>query len=167
MPNSIVPLVSKLPAIGTTIFTVMSRLAAEYGAINLSQGFPDFQAEPELFAATMQAMHDGHNQYPPMAGVPALREAIAAKIETLYGQHYDPGLEITVTAGATQALLTAVLALVHPGDEVIVLEPCYDSYEPAIALAGATAVRVPLTPGSFRPDFERIAAQWLANAPAP
>jgi len=149
---------SRLPQVGTTIFTVMSALAQQCAAVNLGQGFPDFDGDARLKDAVKAAMDAGHNQYPPMAGVPALREAIAAKIETLYGQHYDPGLEITVTAGATQALLTAVLALVHPGDEVIVLEPCYDSYEPAIALAGATAVRVPLTPGSFRPDFERIAA---------
>ena len=99
-------------------------------------------------------MRAGHNQYPPMAGVPALREAVAAKIEALYGARYDPGSEITVTAGATQAILTAILACVHPGDEVIVLEPCYDSYGPNIELAGGRVVRVPLTPGSFRPDFD-------------
>jgi methionine aminotransferase len=103
-------------------------------------------------------MAAGHNQYPPMPGVPALREAIAAKIEALYGRRYDPATEITVTAGATQAIITTVLALVRPGDEVIVLEPCYDSYVPNIELAGAAVVRVPLTPGSFRPDFDRIAA---------
>ena len=103
-------------------------------------------------------MRGGLNQYPPMAGVPALRERIAAKIEALYGHRYDPASEITVTAGATQAILSAILALVHPGDEVIVLDPCYDSYEPNIVLAGATPVHVPLTAGTFRPDFERIAA---------
>jgi methionine aminotransferase len=102
-------------------------------------------------------MRAGHNQYPPMAGVPALREAVAAKIEALYGARYDPGSEVTITAGATQAILTAILACVHPGDEVIVLEPCYDSYGPNIELAGGRIVRVPLTPGTFRPDFPRIA----------
>jgi methionine transaminase len=103
-------------------------------------------------------MREGLNQYPPMAGVPALRQAVARKIEALYGHRYDADTEITITAGATQAILTAVLCCVHPGDEVIVLEPCYDSYAPNIELAGGTVVRVPLTPGSFRPDFARIAA---------
>ncbi|GAP34586.1 pyridoxal phosphate-dependent aminotransferase [Piscinibacter sakaiensis] len=149
---------SRLPRVGTTIFTVMSALAQQHGAVNLGQGFPDFEGDPALLDAVTAAMRAGHNQYPPMAGVPALREAIAAKIEALYGRCFDPGEEITVTAGATQALLTTILALVHPGDEVIVLDPCYDSYEPNIVLAGATAVHVPLTPGSFRPDFARIAA---------
>ncbi|MCK6424698.1 MAG: pyridoxal phosphate-dependent aminotransferase [Burkholderiaceae bacterium] len=152
------PVTSRLPRVGTTIFTVMSALAQECQAVNLGQGFPDFDGDARLMAAVKAALDAGHNQYPPMAGVPRLREAIAAKIHALYGQYYDPGSEITITAGATQALLTAVLALVHPGDEVIVLEPCYDSYEPAIELAGATPVRVPLTPGSFRPDFDRLAA---------
>ncbi len=108
--------------------------------------------------AVTDAMTAGHNQYPPMPGVPALRDAVAAKIETLYGHRYDPGTDITVTAGATQGILTAILAVVRPGDEVIVLEPCYDSYVPNIELAGGTVVRVPLTPGSFRPDFDRLAA---------
>lgn len=149
---------SRLPQVGTTIFTVMSALAQEHGAVNLGQGFPDFDCDPRLVDAVTRAMQAGHNQYPPMAGVAALREAIAAKTEALYGHRYDPGSEITVTAGATQAILTAILALVHPGDEVIVLEPCYDSYAPAIALAGGTVVRVPLVPGSFRPDFAAIGA---------
>ena len=149
---------TKLPAVGTTIFTVMSALAVEKNAVNLGQGFPDFHCDPALTEAVTTAMQAGHNQYPPMPGVPALREAIAAKTEALYGRRYDPGTEITVTAGATQAIITAILALVRPGDEVIVLEPCYDSYVPNIELAGGTVVRVPLTPGSFRPDFGRIAA---------
>jgi len=149
---------SRLPRVGTTIFTVMSALAQQHGAVNLGQGFPDFDCAPALLDAVTKAMHSGLNQYPPMAGVPVLREAIAAKIETLYGHRYDAGSEITVTAGATQAIITAILAIVHPGDEVIVLDPCYDSYEPNIELAGGRAVHVPLTPGSFRPDFERIAA---------
>ncbi|MFT3665688.1 pyridoxal phosphate-dependent aminotransferase [Piscinibacter sp.] len=149
---------SRLPRVGTTIFTVMSALAQQHGAVNLGQGFPDFDCDPALLDAVTDAMRAGLNQYPPMAGVPALREAIAAKIEALYGRRYDPGSEITVTAGATQAIITAILAVVHPGDEVIVLDPCYDSYEPNIELAGGRAVHVPLTPGSFRPDFARIAA---------
>jgi len=103
-------------------------------------------------------MKQGLNQYPPMAGVPSLREAVAGKIAAMYGQRFDPATEITITAGATQAIITAVLAVVRPGDEVIVLEPCYDSYVPNIELAGGTVVRVPLTPGTFRPDFDRIAA---------
>jgi len=149
---------SRLPAVGTTIFTVMSALAAEHGAVNLGQGFPDFDCDPALPACVDQAMRDGLNQYPPMAGVAALRQALAAKIEALYGRHYDAEREITITAGATQAILTAVLCVVHPGDEVIVLEPCYDSYAPNIELAGGRVVRVPLTPRSFRPDFGKIAA---------
>lgn len=149
---------SRLPNVGTTIFTVMSALAAEHRAVNLGQGFPDFGCDARLVDAVAGAMRDGHNQYPPMAGVPALRDAIAAKIERLYGRRYDAASEITVTAGATQAILTAILCCVGPGDEVIVLEPCYDSYVPNIELTGATVVRVPLTPGRFRPDFDRIAA---------
>jgi methionine aminotransferase len=137
----------------------MSALAAETGAVNLGQGFPDFDCDPKLVDAVVDAMRAGLNQYPPMAGVPALREAIAAKIESLYGHRYDPGSEITVTAGATQAILTAVLACVHPGDEVIVLEPAYDSYAPNVELAGGVVVRVPLTPRTFRPDFGAIGAR--------
>jgi methionine transaminase len=152
------PLVSRLPEVGTTIFTVMSALAAQHGAVNLGQGFPDFECDPKLLDTVNAAMRAGHNQYPPMAGIAPLREAVAAKIEALYGAHYDPGSEITITAGATQAILTAILAVVHPGDEVIVLEPCYDSYVPNIELAGGKVVRVALTPGSFRPDFDAIAA---------
>ncbi|GAB4040737.1 MAG: pyridoxal phosphate-dependent aminotransferase [Rubrivivax sp.] len=149
---------SRLPSVGTTIFTVMSALAAKTGAVNLGQGFPDFDCDPALPAAVTEAMAQGLNQYPPMAGVPALRQAVAAKIEALYGRRYDPDTEVTVTAGATQAILTAILACVHPGDEVIVLEPCYDSYAPNIELAGGRVVRVPLVPGRFRPDFAKIAA---------
>ncbi|MCO5977919.1 pyridoxal phosphate-dependent aminotransferase [Ideonella oryzae] len=152
------PVRSRLPQVGTTIFTVMSALAQQHGAVNLGQGFPDFEGDPALLDAVNQAMREGHNQYPPMAGVPALREAIAGKIAAIHGHRYDPGSEITVTAGATQALLTAVLALVQPGDEVVVLEPCYDSYEPSIALAGARTVRVPLNPQTLHVDFDRLAA---------
>ena len=149
---------TKLPAVGTTIFTVMSGLAAEHRAVNLGQGFPDFDCDPKLIDAVTQAMTQGFNQYPPMTGVPVLREAISSKIAALHGRHYDAGSEITVTAGATQGIITAILAVVHAGDEVIVLEPCYDSYVPNIDLAGGVVVRVPLTPGTFRPDFDKIAA---------
>lgn len=149
---------SRLPNVGTTIFSVMSALATEHQAVNLGQGFPDFDCDPRLPEAVTAAMAQGHNQYPPMPGVPALREAVAAKTEALYGRRYDANAEITVTAGATQAILTAILCCAGPGDEVIVLEPCYDSYVPNIELSGATVVRVPLTPGTFRPDFDKIAA---------
>jgi methionine transaminase len=151
-------LVSRLPKVGTTIFTVMSGLAAEKGAVNLGQGFPDFNCDPRLVQDVTHAMTEGLNQYPPMTGVAVLREAVADKVQALYGRRYDPVSEITITAGATQAILTAILAIVHPGDEVIVLEPCYDSYVPNIDLAGGVVVRVPLTPGTFRPDFDKIAA---------
>ena len=157
------PIQSKLPAVGTTIFTVMSALATEHGAVNLGQGFPDFDCDPLLIDAVTLAMQRGQNQYPPMTGVPQLRQAVADKIAGLYGRRYDPASEITITAGATQAILTAVLCCVHPGDEVIVLEPCYDSYAPNIELAGGRVARVPLTPGSFRPDFDRIAAALSAK----
>ena len=152
------PLQSRLPQVGTTIFTVMSALAEQHRAVNLGQGFPDFDCDPRLVDAVAGAMRQGLNQYPPMAGVPVLRAAIADKIEALYAHRYDPDREVTVTAGATQAIFTAILAVVHPGDEVIVLEPCYDSYGPNIELAGGRSVRVSLTPGSFRPDFAAIAA---------
>ena len=149
---------SRLPNVGTTIFTVMSALAHEHQAVNLGQGFPDFHCDPRLVDAVTRAMQAGHNQYPPMAGIPALRQAVASKIEAIHARQYDANTEITITAGATQAILTAILACVQPGDEVIVLEPCYDSYVPNIELAGGVVVRVPLTPGSFKPDFTKIEA---------
>ncbi len=136
----------------------MSALAQKHGAVNLGQGFPDFGCDPQLPAAVTAAMQAQHNQYAPMPGVAVLRAAIAQKMQALYGHAYEPDSEITVSAGATQAILTALLAVVHPGDEVIVLEPCYDSYLPNIELAGGIAIPVPLTPTSFRPDFEKIAA---------
>ena len=149
---------SRLPNVGTTIFTVMSALAMQHKAVNLGQGFPDFDCDPKLVDGVTTAMQQGHNQYPPMPGVPALRQAIAAKIEAVYARQYSADTEITITAGGTQAILTAILCCVGPGDEVIVLEPCYDSYVPNIELTGATVVRVPLTPGTFRPDFDKIGA---------
>lgn len=149
---------SRLPTVGTTIFTVMSRLAAECGAINLSQGYPDFSAPPVLFDLVAKHMHAGANQYAPMAGVMSLREAIADKIETLYGAHYDPEHEITVTAGGTQALHTAITALVRAGDEVIVFEPVYDSYAPSIELNGGTVVRAQLHFPDYLPDWQQVRA---------
>ena len=165
LPRSI-PLQTRLPKVGTTIFTVMSALATEHKAVNLGQGFPDFDCDPYLVDEVSQAMRAGMNQYPPMPGALALREAVSAKIASLYGRIYDPGAEITITAGATQAILTAVLCCVHPGDEVIVLEPCYDSYIPNIELAGGKVVRVPLTPRTFRPDFAMISGAITAKTRA-
>lgn len=158
MPSFPAPLVSRLPDVGTTIFTTMSRLAQECGAINLSQGFPDFSAEDVLFERVAHWMREGLNQYAPMAGVMPLRAAIAAKVATLYGCAYDPEHEITVTAGATQALFTAIAALVHPGDEVIVFEPVYDSYVPAIQLQGGVVRRVALRAPDYRPDWAAVRA---------
>jgi methionine aminotransferase len=159
-------LVSKLPNVGTTIFTVMSGLALENKAVNLGQGFPDFHCDPHLVKVVADAMKQGLNQYPPMTGVSVLREAVASKIIALHGRQYDPASEITITAGATQAIITIILAVVHPGDEVIVLEPCYDSYVPNIELAGGVTVRVPLTPGTFRPDFDKISAAFTSKTRA-
>jgi len=154
---------SKLPDFGTTIFTTMSQLALDHQAINLGQGFPDFNPDKALLQLVTDAMAQGHNQYPAMAGNPALRVAIAEKIQTLYGCQYDPDTEITVTSGATEALMSSIQALVHAGDEVIVLEPCYDAYIPAITLAGGTPVVVPLTPPTsgvprYTIDWNRVRA---------
>lgn len=156
--KSPVAIASKLPAVGTTIFTVMSRLAAELGAINLSQGFPDFDCDPALVEAVAGHMRAGRNQYAPMQGVPALREAIAAKFADLYGRSYDPDAEVTVTSGGTEAIFAAAAAVLHPGDEAIVLEPCYDSYVPAIQLNGGVPVFVPLTWPSYAVDWAAVAA---------
>ena len=147
---------SKLPDTGVTIFTTMSRLALEHGAINLSQGFPDFNCAPELVEAVARYMRDGHNQYAPMAGVPELREALAFKIERLYGRRYDPMTEITVTGGATEALFATLTALVHPGDEVVLLQPAYDSYAPAVRLSGGTPVFVTLRAPDYRVDWDEV-----------
>src|SRR5690554_5760353 len=128
---------TKLPGVGTTIFTIMSALASKHGAINLGQGFPDFDPDPLLLDEVHAAMKEGHNQYPPMPGIASLREAISSKVKSLYGRHYDPDSEITVTAGASEGLMATIMALVHPGDEVIVIEPFYDLYNPVITLCGA------------------------------
>jgi len=149
---------TKLPKVGTTIFTVMSQLAAEHGAVNLGQGFPDFPVPDRLVQSLEAAMRAGHNQYAPMTGIPALRQAIAAKALRCYGAQVDAESEITVTSGATEAIFNAVHAVVRPGDEVIVLDPAYDCYEPAIDLAGARAVHIPLDPHTFAVDWERVRA---------
>ncbi len=149
---------SKLPRVGTTIFTVMSQLAAQHGAVNLGQGFPDFDGPPELREALARAMAEGRNQYSPMPGIAPLREAIARKISRCYGVSVDPASEITVTSGATEAIFAAIAAVISQGDEVIVLDPCYDCYEPAIELAGGRAVHVPLRTPDFAIDWQRVAA---------
>jgi methionine transaminase len=147
---------SKLPNVGTTIFTVMSRLALERGAINLSQGFPDFDCDPALVETVARHMREGRNQYAPMQGVPALREAIAAKFAALHGRRYDPESEITVTSGGTEAIFDAIAAIVRPGDEVIVFEPCYDSYIPAIQINGGTPVVITLSFPDYAIDWDEV-----------
>lgn len=151
-----VSVASKLPDVGTSIFSVMTRLANEHGAINLSQGFPDFDCDPALVEAVARAMRAGHNQYAPMPGVLALREAISAKVELCYGPRFDPATEILVTSGATAGLYATLTALVQPGDEVIVFEPCYDSYVPVIRLSGGTPVFVPLRYPEYRVDWDDV-----------
>jgi len=147
---------SKLPKVGTTIFTVMSQLAAQHQAVNLGQGFPDFDGPQALRDALTRAMNEHKNQYAPMTGIPALRQQIALKTEKLYGAKVNADTEVTVTSGATEALFAAIAAVVHPGDEVIVLDPCYDSYEPAIELSGGRAVHVPLSLPDFSVDWQRV-----------
>ena len=152
-PNSIN---SKLPKVGTTIFTVMSKMAADYNAINLSQGFPDFPVDPKLISLVNTFMQKGNNQYPPMGGVMTLRERIAEKTASLYGASYDPEHEVTVTAGATQAIFTAIQALIREEDEVIIFTPAYDCYAPAVELAGGKAIYVPLQAPDFQIDWEEV-----------
>ncbi|MGZ5199999.1 MAG: pyridoxal phosphate-dependent aminotransferase [Telluria sp.] len=155
---------TRLPAVGTTVFTLMSALASQHGAVNLGQGFPDFGCDTRLLDFVGDAMRAGHNQYAPMTGAPQLRTAIADKIEALYGHRYDVDAEITVTAGATEGLTTAILCSVHPGDEVIVIEPAYDSYLPAIELAGGVAVTVAMTMDA---DGYRVPWDSVAQAVTP
>ena len=150
---------SRLPSTGVSIFTVMSRLAEEHGAINLSQGFPDFDAAPELTALAGAWFSRGCNQYAPMAGVMRLREELAAHIERQYGARYDPATEITITAGATEAIFSTITALVHPGDEVLLFEPCYDSYVPAVQLAGGIPVFATLRYPDYRVDWDDVRAK--------
>lgn len=152
---------TRLPNVGTNIFTIMSQMALDHNAVNLGQGFPDFSPDPVLLELVNKAMHDGHNQYAPMAGVPKLRSQISAKIESLYGHTYNADTEVTVTAGATEALMASLMALVHPGDEVIVIEPFYDLYIPIIQLAGGTPVVVPMSPPNkaqprYTVDWQRV-----------
>jgi methionine transaminase len=149
---------SKLPEVGTTIFTVMSRRARELEALNLGQGFPDYDIDPRLTALVAAAMAAGHNQYAPMEGLPALRERIAAKVRTTYGLTVDPESEVTITLGATEAIYSAIQAVVGPGEEAIAFDPAYDSYEPAVRLAGGRCIRVPLVQPHFRYDWERVRA---------
>ena len=150
---------SKLPNVGTNIFTVMSALAQEHGAINLAQGFPDYSSPPRLMDLVNQAMREGHNQYAPMTGLPLLRGCIAAKLQLSYGCAIDPVQEITVTAGATQALFTAIAAFIRPGDEVILLEPAYDAYRPAVELFGGIPVPIVLKPPHYAVDWDEVAAR--------
>lgn len=150
-------LTSKLPNVGTTIFTRMSQLAAECGALNLSQGFPDFDGPAALREAVARHVMAGHNQYCPMTGLPALREQVAAKVAAFYGRAVSADAEVTITPGATEAIFCAVQALIRPGDEAIVLDPCYDSYEPSVELAGGRCVHVPLSLPEFRIDWQRLA----------
>lgn len=150
--------VSKLPDVGTTIFTVMSRRARALGALNLGQGFPDYDIDARLTELVGAAMRAGHNQYAPMEGLPELRERIAMKLRACYGLDFDPESEITVTLGATEAIYSAIQAAVGPGDEAIAFDPAYDSYEPAVRLAGGRCLRLPLAPPDFRYDFERVRA---------
>jgi methionine aminotransferase len=149
---------SKLPDVGTTIFTVMSRRARELGALNLGQGFPDYDIDARITELVGAAMQAGHNQYAPMEGLPELRERIAAKLRACYGLDTDPEGEITVTLGATEAIYSAIQAAVGPGDEAIAFDPAYDSYEPAVRLAGGRCVRLPLAPPDFRYDWDRVRA---------
>ncbi|MEB2327116.1 MAG: pyridoxal phosphate-dependent aminotransferase [Pseudomonas sp.] len=148
---------SKLPNVGTTIFTTMSQLAAETGALNLSQGFPDFDGPLALREALARHVMAGHNQYAPMTGLPALREQVAVKVRSLYGRNACADREITISPGATQAIFCAIEAVVRAGDEVIVFDPCYDSYEPAVQLAGGVCIHQPLTLPGFRIDWQRLA----------
>jgi methionine aminotransferase len=154
---------SKLPNVGTTIFTIMSQLAAECDAINLSQGFPDFAVPDGLLERVTYHLRIGHNQYAPMAGIPELRAQIALKTEQLYGRETDPDIEVTVTSGATEALFSAIAAFVNQGDEVIVFDPAYDSYAPAIALAGGRAIHIPMVTPDFAIDWARVADAINAN----
>jgi len=149
---------SKLPDVGTTIFTIVSRRARELGALNLGQGFPDYDIDPRLAALVAEAMRTGHNQYAPMEGTPELRARIALKLRACYGIEADPDTEITVTQGATEAIYSAVQAAIGPGEEAIAFDPAYDSYEPAVRLAGGRCVRLPLEPPGFRYDWDRVRA---------
>ncbi len=158
---------SKLPGVGTTIFTIMSQLATEHKAINLGQGFPDFNTDTNLLNQVTKAMQDGHNQYPPMAGITILREELSAKMQTLYGHYYDPLTEITVTSGASEGLMASILAFVKPGDEVVVIEPFYDLYIPAIQLAGGTPIIVTMQAPNEQTPLYQVDWQLIRDAITP
>jgi methionine transaminase len=147
---------SKLPDVGTTIFTVMSRRAVEEGALNIGQGFPDYPIDPRLAASLTEVIGEGRNQYAPMEGVTELREQISAKLQTSYGRRFDPQAEITVTCGGTEALYDAIQAVVGPGDEAIIFDPAYDAYDPAVRLAGGRCIRIALPPPAFRFDWDQV-----------
>lgn len=147
---------SKLPGTSTSIFSVMSQLAAEHNAINLSQGFPDYDCDPKLIALVAEAMKSGHNQYAPMAGIPALRELVADKVNLLYGSNYHPDDEVTITAGGTQAIFTALTACIQPGDEVIIFEPAYDAYAPTIRMLGGLVKSYEMAPPEYNIDWEMV-----------
>ena len=150
---------SKLPNVSTTIFTTMSAMAANYNAINLFQGFPNFDADKKLIDLVNNAMQRGYNQYAPMPGILVLRELIAEKTNTLYGSNYHPENEVTVTSGATQAIFTIISAFIHPNDEVIVFKPAYDSYEPSVKLVGGTIVPIQLSAPNFSIDWKEVASK--------
>lgn len=158
---------SKLPNVGTTIFTVMSQLANDHQAINLGQGFPDFNPDAKLLNYVNQAMQDGHNQYPPMAGIPALRQEVSAKIASLYEHHYDPDTEITITSGASEALMASITAFVKPADQVVVIEPFYDLYIPAIELAGGIPVVVAMQAPTKQVPYYQVDWQRVLDAITP
>ena len=154
---------SKLPGNKTSIFSVMSKMANEHNAINLSQGFPNFETDQKLKDLVSKAMNDGYNQYPPDSGVQELREQISLKIKSLYGKHYDENSEVTVTSGATEALYTAITAFVHKGDEVIVLKPAYDTYEPTIILSGGKPVQIQLKGENYKVDWDEVKTAITSN----
>ncbi len=154
--DAAVPILSRLPDVGVSIFAVMTKLAVEHGALNLSQGFPDFDCDPALVDAVHRHLRAGHNQYAPMPGIPALREALSATIARLYGATYDPATEITVTAGATEALFDVISACVRPGDEVVVFEPAYDAYVPVIRLNGGVPRFVTLRAPDYAVDWDAV-----------
>lgn len=153
---------SKLPNVGTTIFTIMGQLAAQHKAVNLSQGFPNFGADPKLLELVNNALNEGHNQYAPMPGIYSLRERIVEKVESLYGKAYHPEREITITAGATQAIFTAISAFIRPGDEVIVFKPAYDCYEPAVRLYGGKVIPIQLSKSDFKIDWTMVQSKISA-----
>jgi len=154
---------SKLPGTSTTIFSVMSQLAAEHNALNLSQGFPDYDCDPKLIDFVSQAMKEGYNQYAPMTGLQSLRELIASKVNSSYGSDYHPDTEVTVTAGGTQAIFTALTACIQPGDEVIIFEPAYDSYAPTIKMLGGVVKSYEMVPPDYEIDWEMVKKLFSAN----